>query len=269
MTGGASAASGPAGDAEPDGRGHHTVGTRARRAHRARGAGAGRSLGPRAANSAHRRRGTHGVAARRRFGPDGEGGGPAGRGLSAPRVPPLRRHGRPLPVRRRAAAAAPMGGDAAAVPQALAPDQDRTDRGAPRCALRGDLGDPARPGLSGTHVSRRRAGVGCLRQPVPRGPEGHLRPRADGTAGDAAGPSTSGRWTLGRRGKSGIGCARRRASPCAGPDVSCPSCWGRSSPLPRTTGVPGQRSDRRRGLRSQASGSSAIRRRTSSTVGAG
>ena len=136
-------------------------------------------------------------------------------------------------------------------------------------ALRGDLGDPARPGLSGTHVSRRRTGVGCVRQPVPRGPEGHFRPRADGTAGEQAGRVRRGDgcWdVVGSLGSVAHGVGRPRAR---GPTCHVPHAGGALHRSPRTTGDPGQRSDRRRGLRSQASGSSAIRRRTSSTVGAG
>ena len=117
--------------------------------------------------------------------------------------------------------------------------------------------------------SRRRAGVGRLRQPVPRGPEGHLRPRADGTAGEQPGRVSRGdgrRHVVGGLGSVAHDVGRPGAR---GPTGDVPHAGGALRRLPRTTGVPGQPSDRRRGLRSQASGSSAMRRRTSSTAGAG
>ena len=52
--------------------------------------------------------------------------------------------------------------------------------------------------------------------PVPRGPEGHLRPRAGGTAGDQPGRVPRGDGRRARRGKSGIDCARRRVVPVRG-----------------------------------------------------
>src|SRR5271163_3997417 len=51
----------------------------------------------------------------------------ARRCLAPPRLPPLRRHGRPLPIRGRAAAPSPVVGDAPAVPPAVAADPHRTN----------------------------------------------------------------------------------------------------------------------------------------------